>query len=100
MSSRTDERSHDGKRLRVAGVTEADCALLLAMRAWGHECARPQADANDDEHHFIFRFREWLDAGRVRRLCDAWDCQMERGDGLAPARALERVRKMHVASVE
>jgi hypothetical protein len=99
MSASSGERSGDGERLPTGGLTEADRALLLAMRAWAHECLRPQGTGEEGEHEFILRFWDWLEAGWVRRLCDAWDRQKKAGALVDPARAVERLREMHITSV-
>jgi hypothetical protein len=98
MSISSGERSAPGEKLSSGGLTEADRALLLAMRAWAHECRRAQGTGTEGEHEFILRFWDWLEAGWVRRLCDAWDRQKKAGDGFEPARAVERLREMHIAS--
>jgi hypothetical protein len=100
MSSRSDDRLNDGEGVATAGVTDADRALLLAMRGWGQECVRPRAAEHEGAHDFILRFGDWLDAGRLRRLCDAWDAEKKSADELVPARATDRLRQMHAASVE
>jgi hypothetical protein len=99
MSSTSGEQSGDGERPPIGGLTEADRALLLAMRAWAHDCRRPQGASEEGEHEFILRFWDWLEAGWVRRLCDAWDRQKKAGARLEPARAVARLREMHIASV-
>ncbi len=100
MSMSSIQRSGDGDAGAPGILTEADRALLLALRAWAHECLRPDAAGEEGEHAFILRFWDWLEAGWVRRLCDAWDRQRLSGDGIAAARALERLREMHIATVE
>ena len=47
------------------GLTEADRALLLAMRAWAHECRRVHGTGQEGEHDFILRFWDWLEPGWV-----------------------------------
>ncbi len=81
-------------------LTEADRALLLAMRAWARRAGGRKRGSAEGEHDFILRFWDWLEAGWVRRLCDAWDREAKTGGGIAAARALERLREMHVATVE
>ncbi len=100
MSISPGQRSDDGEGVAPGVLTEADRALLLAMRAWAHECRRPDGAGLHGEHAFILRFWDWLEAGWVRRLCDAWDREQKAGDGMAAARAIERLRAMHIATIE
>ena len=100
MSISPGQRSGDGEGVAPGVLTEADRALLLAMRAWAHECRRPDGAGLEGEHDFILRFWDWLESGWVRRLCDAWDRGQKAGDGMAAARAIETLREMHVATVE
>ncbi len=100
MSISPGQRSGDGEGVAPGVLTEADRALLLAMRAWAHECRRPDGAGLHGEHAFILRFWDWLEAGWVHRLCDAWDRGQKAGDGMAAARAIERLRAMHIATIE
>jgi hypothetical protein len=100
MSDSSVQRSSDREGAVPGTLTEADRALLLAMRAWAHECRRPEAAGEEGEHDFILRFWDWLEAGWVRRLCDAWDRGRLSGDGIAAAQALKRLREMHIATIE
>jgi hypothetical protein len=99
MSSSSGDRSGHSERLPTAALTEGDRALLLAMRAWADLSQRPPGGARKGEHEGIQRFWCRLEAGRGRRLREAWDREAQAGDGLAAARALERLREMHIATV-
>jgi hypothetical protein len=70
------------------------------MRVWAKECKRPQAAGKEAEgdHDFILRFWDWLEAGWVQRLCEAWDRQAQAGGSAEAPRALEQLREMHLAS--
>jgi hypothetical protein len=99
MSVSSNDRSENGEGFQPAALTEADRALLLAMRAWAAEFRRPERAGPGSDHEFTLRCWYWLEAGRVRLLEQAWDAQQKEGDGIEPARALERLREMHAASV-
>jgi len=81
-------------------LTEADRAFLLAMRAWADPRVQSAADGEENarSHALILRFRDWLDPVWVQRLCEAWDRESRDADASEPARALDRLRKMHQAS--
>ena len=88
-----------GERLPSGGLTEADRALLLATRAWVHEWRRGVGAGQEGEHEFTVRLWDWLEPLWVRRLFDAWDRQKKARDELEPAKAVERLREMHIATV-
>jgi len=81
-------------------LSEADRALLLAMRAWGEEChrAQPRGSEAEQEHDFILRFWDFIDPAWAQRLCTAWDRQAHNLDCDEASTALERLRRMHSAS--
>jgi len=81
-------------------LPEADRALLLAMRAWADQCARPAADgwqtagAND----FVLRSWDRLDPSWVERLRATWNRESRDAAAADGARALDRLRRMHETS--
>ncbi len=100
MSSFSGDKAGEGESVASGGLTEADRALLLSMRVWAKECKRPHGAGKEAEgdHDFILRFWDWLESGWVHRLCDAWDRQAKADGSGEAARALERLREMHVSS--
>jgi hypothetical protein len=100
MTSISGDLAGEGGSAARGGLTEADRALLLSMLVWAKECKRPQRAGKEAEgdHDFILRFWDWLEGGWVHRLCEAWDRQAQAGGSGEAARALVRLREMHVAS--
>jgi len=74
-------------------LTEADRALLLAMRAWADPCVGPVAEGRETAgaHDFILRLWDWLDPSWARRLRATWERESGAADAGEPARALDRV---------
>jgi hypothetical protein len=101
MSSIPENLADKADAAQASGLSEADRALLLAMRAWAGEIrARPGSLAEkEEEHGFILKFWDWLEPGWIHRLCAAWDRQARSGDRLEANQALNRLRRMHVSSV-
>jgi hypothetical protein len=102
MTATENDSARSDDLAQQAGMTEADRALLLAMRAWGPECGTPRESAPhqvEEKHDFILRFWDWFEPRWVDRLCAAWDLEAQSGHGLESARSLDRLRRMHVASV-
>jgi hypothetical protein len=99
MSSSASLQPAAGEGASPGVLSEADRALLLALRAWSDECKKPaqRASEADGEHDFILRFWDWLDPTWVERLCTAWDRQAKNLDAGDAAAALERLRRMHAA---
>jgi hypothetical protein len=87
-------------QLATGILTEADRALLLAMRAWADQCVRPSAEGKQDAgaHDFILRFWDWLEPSWVQRLCETWDRESREANAGELARAFDRLRKMHETS--
>ena len=92
MSSSSGDRSGHGERLPTAALTEG-----IAPLAGDASVGRPEPTAargrRKGEHEGIQRFCGRLEAGRGRRLREAWDREAKADDGLAAAQALERLRK-------
>jgi hypothetical protein len=101
MSSIPNDLASSGDAAQASSLSEADRALLLAMRAWASERRPRQAAATDkdDEHEFILRYWDWLEPGWINRLCEAWDRQAHPGDRFEAKHALDHLREMHVSSV-
>jgi hypothetical protein len=101
MSSNPGDLAGSTGAAQASNLSEADRALLLAMRAWAGETRQRQgtASGNEDEHDFILKYWDWLEPGWVNRLCAAWDRQARSGDRFDAKRALDRLREMHVSSV-
>ncbi len=99
MSTSSGERSVMGERPASGGLSETDRALLLATRAWVHEWRGGAGAGQAGEHELIGRLWDWLEPLWVRRLFDAWDRQKTARDELEPAKAVERLREMHIATV-
>ncbi|MFI5457703.1 MAG: hypothetical protein ACHRXM_19860 [Isosphaerales bacterium] len=87
-------------QLATGILTEADRALLLAMRAWPDPCVPPAADGRETAtaDDFITRLWNRLDPSWVRRLRETWDRESRAADASEPARALDRLRTMHETS--
>jgi len=70
------------------------------MRAWADPGGRSAAKGGESAGapDFIRRFRDWLDPSLVQRLCEAWDRESREADAGEPARALDRLRRMHQTS--
>jgi hypothetical protein len=101
MSSIPNDLASSAQAAQASRPSEADRALLLAMRAWADE-ARPRragATEKEDEHDFILKYWDWLEPGWINRLCEAWDRQAHFGERFEAKRALDRLREMHVSSV-
>jgi hypothetical protein len=100
MSSTAGDEAGSDLADPAGNLTEADRALVLAMRAWPEDGRRPAGERGGAvlEHDFLFRFGNWLEPARVKRLASAWD-RASRGAGFRePAAALERLERMHRAS--
>jgi hypothetical protein len=84
----------------MSSLSEADRALLLAMRAWADRGESPAATGGENgwAADLIQRFGDWLDPSLVQRLRDSGDRQLRDADAILPNRAIDRLRAMHQAS--
>jgi hypothetical protein len=101
MSSNSGDLAGTGNIAHAGSLSEADRALLLAMRAWSVE-TRPKPESateNENEQEFISRFEGRLEPGWVRRLCGTSERHEQSGDRLDSNGALSRLRRMHASSV-
>jgi hypothetical protein len=100
MRSFTSEEPPAGEGASQVVLNEADHALLLAMRAWAHQCRKPdRAEVEtEQEHDFILRFWDFIEPAWVQRLSTAWDRQAHERDSSDASAALERLRRMHSTS--
>jgi len=101
MSSKSGDSAGASDTAQSGGLSEADRALLLAMRAWSAE-ARPKPESAAEkqfEQGFISRYQGRLEPGWVRRLFEAWQHHEQSNDRLESNEALVRLRQMHVSSV-
>jgi hypothetical protein len=93
MSSVPGERARVAAS-RVASLTDADRALLLAVRAWGDGCRRPddRGEPAGTVRELIANFRDWLAPDWFQRLCDAVDDLARPGEGEPPGELADPAR--------
>jgi hypothetical protein len=101
MSSNSGDLAATSNTGRAESLSEADRALLLAMRAWSFESRpkRESATEKENEQDFISRFEGRLEPGWVRRLYGAWESHEQSDDRLDSNGALSRLHRMHASSV-
>jgi hypothetical protein len=99
MSS-TSEKPAERDSIRAGSLTEADRALLLAIRAWTDDGRKTSALAGGaaPELDFPPRFGRWLDPAWVERLSAAREGRSRPPGDAEPASALGQLEQMHSAS--
>jgi hypothetical protein len=100
MSSTSDEAIAGRDSTNAERLTEADRALLLAIRAWAGDCRKIDEEpwARGEQNDFNLTYGRWLEPGWAGRIASAREGRSGDPAFGAPALALARLQRMHSAS--